>query len=296
MAAGQRDSSRSLRLSGVPAWSEAPVAGGAHFVAYCMSGEVRADQRRVALSRARAAHRRAVGRHQDPYLSALVLAQRLGVALEDLARLLLAFEALDGGDPFEAFRTGRLQDFDEVYSRLTADPEALRHAVRLPAPDDTTDLEPALRAAVLEASDALARRWLDHLRDAAAGWLLLRRIAKSMRHGTPLLPRELVLGPPGAGALGRGLEDSFDRWVLLLDTEVDQPNRALETAYVMADISERTLARGYQAGLNAVAMAREVTAAHVHRVTSQSKWAMPRHVLKLVGRDTARVLKEHSRD
>ncbi|HEY3944477.1 MAG TPA: hypothetical protein VGL78_04550 [Solirubrobacteraceae bacterium] len=63
----------------------------------------------------------------------------------------------------------------------------------------------------------------------------------------------------------------------------------------MADLSDSTLARGYQAGLNAVALAREVTAAHVHRVKSESKWAMPRHVLKLVGRDTARVLEEHSR-
>jgi hypothetical protein len=225
-----------------------------------------------------------------------VLAQRLGVALEDLARLLLAFESFGSSDPFAALRAGSLDRFDDVYSRLAGNPEALRSTIRLPHPEDTSELDAPLREAILEASDVLARRWHGHLERASAGWALLRRLAKAMRHGMPLLPRELVLGPPGAGSLGKGMTDVFDRWVLLLNSEVDRDAAHIDTHYAIADLSDGTLSRAHQAGLDAVALAREISAAHVHRVRSRSRWAMPEEALRLVAPAHARVLRETARD
>lgn len=173
--------------------------------------------------------------------------------------------------------------------------EALRAAVRLPSVDDAADLEAPLREAMLEISEALTRRWIGHWEHCAAGWQLLRRLAKALRHGSPVLPRELVLGPPGTGALGEHLMDAFERWVLLVGTEVDNEATTLSTTYEMADISDDTLAQARQAGLEAVGLARDLAAGHVHRVRSESKWAMPDDVMRLVGHKQRRVLREHAR-
>src|ERR1700686_4403958 len=105
---------------------------------------------------------RALSRQEDPYPTAVVLAQRLSVALEDLARLLIAFEALPTDNAFDVLRSAAIDELDAVYRRLAGDPEAFRSEVRLPRPEDTEDLDAELREAVLEASDALARRWLAH--------------------------------------------------------------------------------------------------------------------------------------
>jgi alkylation response protein AidB-like acyl-CoA dehydrogenase len=53
---------RALRISNLPRGADAPIAGGASFVAYCSGSEVRAEQRRVAIVRARALHRSALSR------------------------------------------------------------------------------------------------------------------------------------------------------------------------------------------------------------------------------------------
>jgi hypothetical protein len=286
---------RALRISDLPRGAGAAIAGGVSFVAYCYGSEARAEQRRCAIARARALHRRALSRQEDPYPTALVLGQRLSVALEDLARLLTAFEALPTDNAFDVLRSATIDELDAVYRRLAADPEAFRSAVGLPGPEDTEDLDAELREAVLEASDALARRWLIHWGQANAGWQLLRRLGKAMRHGTPLVPREIVLGPPGGGVLGRGLEDRFERWVLLVETEVDTENARINTAYASGDLSDGTLARAYQAGLDAVALARAITGLHVVRVRTESKWGFPREVFKLVSTEHAIVLKRESR-
>ena len=286
---------RALRISNLPRGADAPIAGGASFVAYCYGSEARAEQRRGAIARARTLHRRALSRQEDPYPTALVLTQRISVALEDLARLLIAFDALPTDNAFDALRSAAVDELDAVYRRLAGDPEAFRSAVRLPRPEETEDLDAELREAVLEASDALARRWLAHWGQANAGWQLLRRLGKAMRHGTPLVPRELVLGPPGGGALGRGLEDRFGRWVLLLQTEVDTENAHINTTYASGDLTDGTLARAYQAGLDAVALARAISGLHIVRLRTESKWGFPRDVFKLVSKEHANVLKRESR-
>lgn len=295
MTTSARPSGRVLRISELPRASEQAYAGGPRFVAYCLGGEVRAQQRRVAIARAEAAHRRATGRGDDPYPTALILSQRVGVALEDVARLVVAFESVGTADPFDVLREARYSMLDDAFTRLAQDPEALRAAVRLPAPEDTAELQPALREAILEASDALARRWLGHWTRSANGWQLVRRLAKALRHGSPLLTRELVLGPPGAGALGQGLNDIYERWVLLVGTEVDHEAEELNTTYSMADVSEDTLSRARHAGLEAVALARELAGTHLERVRTESTWALPSDVLKLVGPAHRQVLKEHAR-
>lgn len=291
----QRRPGRALRISGLPGASEQPYAGGPGFVAYCLGGEARAHLRRDAIGRAQAAHRRTLRRREDPYPTALILCQRLGVVLEDVARLVLAFESLGAGDPFDVLRNARYDALDDAFVRLADDSEALRATLQLPGPDDTAEVDAFLREAVLAASDALARRWLGHWSHCAEGWDLLRRLAKGLRHGSPLLPRELVLGPPGAGALGHGLSDVFERWVLVVGTEVDRVAEELNTSYGMADLSDATLSRARQTGLEAVALARALAAAHVERVRSGLKWALPGYVVNLVGREHRRVLMEHGR-
>lgn len=291
----RRETNRQLKLADLPAGSNSAKGGGAPFVAYCLGADVRAKQRRGTIERAAAAHRRASNRGQDAYPTALILCQRLGVALEDLARVVLALESLGTEDPFEVVRMASYDALDEGYARLSDEPEGLRRAFRLPAPEDTGDVEPDLREAILAASDALSRRWLGHWERCAAGWQLLRRLAKALRHGGPLLPRELVLGPPGAGALGAELNDAFDRWVLLVGTEVDHEARGLNTTYAIADVSDKTLARAHQAGLEGVALARELANGHVFRLRSESRWALPGDVMKLVEPRHRRILRSHAR-
>lgn len=252
---------------------------------------MRAKNRRDAINRAYAALRRATTRNTDAYPAALLLGQRAGVALEDLARLVLAFESADSVDSFDALRSGVISDCDAVFDRYYADAEGLRCVVRLPSPDTTGDLAEALREAVLAGSDALARRWHAHWVAAADGWQLLRRLAKGGRHGAPLIPRELIVQPPGAGALGTGLADRFERWALVIDSKVEHAATQISTEYGMADLTDRTLRRARQAALDAIAVTRDISNAHVHRVRSETTWAMPSFVLKLVTPAQTRILK-----
>jgi hypothetical protein len=130
--------------------------------------------------------------------------------------------------------------------------------------------------AVLVVVAAVAERWHRHLVECAGGWALLRRLAKAMRHGSPLLPRPLVLGPPGAGALGAGLTDRFQRWVLLVPSRADATARTVSTEYAMADLEDHTLRKLCQAGLDGVALTRVLAGLHVARLDTESKWALPR--------------------
>lgn len=294
MADRKRPAGRALRLSGLPGASEQPYAGGPQFVAYCLGADVRARQRRDAITRAHSAHKRAMQRDDDPYPTALILCQRLGVPLEDLARLVLAFESVGEADLFTVLRSPGYDKLDYVFRRLQEDPAALRAAFTLPTAEDAGELGDPLGSAVLAASNTLAARWLGQWERCVGGWDLLRRLAKALRHGSPLLPRELVLGPPGAGWLGDGIDDAFERWVLLVDTGVDHDAERISTTYAAADISEGTLARARHAGLDAVALARGLADAHVQRVRSESKWAFPNDVLERIGAQHRRVLKEHA--
>jgi len=142
---------RRLKLAELPGGIDGPHGGGARFFAYCFGAETRARVRRESVNRAWASHRRASNRSHPAYPTALVLCQRCGVAFEDLARLTLALEALGDREPFEVLRRARIDELDEAFERLSADPEALRTAMRLPTPEDTNALDDELRAALLEA-------------------------------------------------------------------------------------------------------------------------------------------------
>src|SRR4051794_195417 len=122
MAGLERPEGRALRLSGLPASSDQPWAGGTPFVAYCLAGEARARQRRSAIERAHIAHKRTKMRGEDAYPTALILCQRLGVALEDVGRLVLAFERLGSADGFATLRDVRIKALDDVFVRLAVDP------------------------------------------------------------------------------------------------------------------------------------------------------------------------------
>jgi hypothetical protein len=253
------------------------LGGGPEFFIWCRAAESRARARRGAITRAWTLYGQAA-RSGDPYPAALVLCQRLGVALEDLGRLLAALES---DRPWEALRAARLDDLDATYQRLVEDRRAARAAFRLPsvATLRETDFDPRQREAVVAAANATAGRWHRHLVECAAGWALLRRLAKAMRHGSPLLPRPLVLGPPGAGALGAGLSDRSDRWVLLVPSRADATARTVSTEYSMADLEDRTLRKLRQAGFDGVALARVLAGLHVTRLNTESKWALPKDAL-----------------
>lgn len=216
--------SRSLRLRDLPGYVDEPFAGGARFVAYCLGASTRAWCRREAVGRAWSAHGRVVATGADPYPTALIVTQRLGVALEDLARITIAVRTLHSGqDAFDALRQASLDDMTETFASLTSDPERLREALRLPTPETTAELPADQREALLEVAEIIAARWHAQWTRAASSWMLLLKLTKAMRHGLPLIPREVVLNPPGAGALGEGLHDLFDRWVLVVETHGRPP-------------------------------------------------------------------------
>jgi hypothetical protein len=293
--AGQGES-RSLRLRDLPGYVGESFAGGPRFVAYCLGADARAWCRREAVGRAWAAHRRAVARGADPYPTALVVAQRLGVALEDLARLVIAIGTLHSGeDAFDALRRASIDDMTEIFSAVAGDPDRLPEKLLLPTPQTTKDLPDDQREALLQAADILATRWTAQWERAASGWLLLLKLAKSMRHGAPLIPREAIVEPPGAGVLGEGLEDIFARWVLVVETTADHKARTHKTSYAGVDIGDDTLGRARQVGLDAIALTKQVAEAHAHRVMTQSKWALPRDSIKLIPPALQRILKEHER-
>lgn len=293
--AGKRES-RSLRLQNLPGYANEPFAGGARFVAYCLGASARGWCRREAVARSWAAHRRAIASGGDPYPTALIVAQRLGVALEDLARIAIAGGTLHSGqDAFNALRQASLDDMTQIFSALARDPERLRDALRLPAPETTHDLRADQREALLEVAEIIAARWHGQWISAASSWLLLLKLAKAMRHGSPLIPREIVIEPPGAGVLGDGLDDVFDRWVLVVETTADHTARTHATSYAIADIGDDTLGRARQGGLDAIALAKQLAEGHAHRVMTHSKWALPRDAIEHVPRRLQRVLKEHER-
>jgi hypothetical protein len=232
---------------------------------------------------------------EDPYPTALILCQRLGVALEDVGRLAIALRSLGDGDAFEALRQASYGDIGATFTDLASNPADLRRVVRLPEDEDVNDLDEVLGEAIVAASNVLATKWTAQWRDCARAWPLLNPLAKALRHGTPVVPREVVVEEPGAGALGNGVKDAFERWVLLVGTQADDEAEALTTQWQAVDISEQTLSRLRQAGQDGVSLARALANAHVRRVESQSKWAMPRSALKAVEPRFRRVLRENTR-
>jgi hypothetical protein len=284
--------SRGLLITGLPPASGEPFAGGPAFVAYCSGAETRVKHRREAIKRAQAAHRRAASRTADPYPTALIYGQRLGVALEDLGRLAIALEALGRSDAFDALRGARPSDLDSVFNRLR-DEEALRTALQLPTVADVAELPEELRDPLLAASSAMASRWVKQWTSCAGGWPLLRLLAKGMRHGSPLVPRNTVTTPPGAGALGAGAVDRSDRWVLVIDTAVDDASTSISTQWSVVDISDTTLARAHAAVLDGLALARALAGAHVGRVAGRFKWVLPRSAAKTLSPEHRAVLERH---
>ena len=284
---------RALRLSGLPGGADAPLAGGVAFVAYCLAGEARAGHRRQAVQRARARYQTELCGERDAYPAALIYAQRLGVALEDLGRLVIALKTLGGSDAFEALRGATYRDLDALFSELRSEQE-LRSAFRLPAREEIEELpQEELRGPLLNASEILAARWARQWRVCAGGWPLLRRLAKGMRHGAPLIGREIVLSPPGAGALGAGIADRFERWVLLIDTEHDPGALTISTQWSVADLSEATLKRAHHAVLDGISLAEKLASAHVGRVSLGYKWVLDRDVLKALPAEQRRLLEKH---
>jgi hypothetical protein len=284
---------RALRLQGLPA-SEEPFAGGPWFVAYCLGAEPRASHRRSCIKRVRSALRRAESKGDDPYPAALVLAQRMGIALEDLGRLAIALEAARRGDAFDAFRAARLDEVGSALARLRSE-DALRGALNLPSRSGTQDLAPDLQEAALAASDALAKRWTRQWRSCAAGWPLLSRIAKGARHGSPLVKRDVILTPPGAGALGANASDDYERWLLLVNTDVDENTKHIQTEWAVADLSKKTLARAEAAALDGIALAQQIALTHSKRVQSVSRWAFPNEIIRALPQPHRRILERHRR-
>jgi hypothetical protein len=216
------------------------------------------------------------------------------VALEDLARLLLALES---DEPWGALRGARIQQLDGVYERLADDVEAARGVFQLPSPEslEASDLSSPAREAMLDASEAMARRWHQQLVGCASAWLLLRQLAKAMRHGSPLLPRELVEEPPGAGDLAAGVQPVEGRWVMLIPTQADAVEPPYTTERALADLRDETLRRARQAGLDGVALARVLASLHVTRLDTSSLIALPNEALSNLDPAKRRLLKDLSR-
>jgi hypothetical protein len=265
------------------------------FVTYCLGASTRVRHRREAIKRAQSAHRQVANRGNSPYPTALIYSQRLGVALEDLGRLAIALEAVGSSDAFNALRGATPDDLDAVFDRLR-DAEALRRAFKQPGAADVANLDVELRGPVLAASAAQTARWQKQWASCAAGWPLLRRLAKGMRHGSPLVPRETVLTPPGAGSLGEGAEDRYDRWVLVINTDEDGKAKSISTQWTVADISDKTLARSHTAVLDGLALAKDLQDAHIGRVTHSYKWVLSREIVKKLNNEQRTIIERYRND
>jgi hypothetical protein len=291
-SAGESGGQRGLHVTGLPAGADEAFAGGAAFVTYCLGAKTRVKHRREAIKRAQSAHRQAANRGDSPYPTALIYSQRLGVALEDLGRLAIALEAVGTSDAFKALRLASLDDLDAVFDRLRDD-ETLRRAFKQPGAADVAELKEELREPVLAASTAQTAQWKKQWTSCATGWPLLCRLAKGMRHGSPLVPRETVLTPPGAGSLGEGAEDRYDRWVLVITTDEDHKAKSISTQWTVADISDKTLARAHTAVLDGLALAKDLQEAHVGRVTHGYKWVLSRAIVKKLNTEQRTIIQRH---
>jgi hypothetical protein len=220
----------------------------------------------------------------------------MGVAIEDLGRLAIGLRSLSTADAFDALRGASYNDLDALFE--VRDEAELRALFRLPSRHDieqvpAEDLPDELREPVLAASDALAARWTRHWRSCAGAWPLLRRLAKGMRHGAPLIPRELIVSAPGAGALGAGARDMFERWVLLTATERDTSAQSISTEWSVADLSEATLKLAHHAALDGIALADKLAAAHAERVRLGYKWVLERDAFKALPAKQRRIIEQH---
>jgi len=285
---------RGLLVTGLPAAAGEAFAGGAAFVTYCLGAGTRVKHRRQAIKRAHSAHRQAANRGEENlYPTALIYGQRLGVALEDLGRLAVALEAVGSSDAFDVLRRATLDDLDAVFDRLR-DAEALRRAFKMPGAADVAELpDEELREPVLAASATQTAQWHKQWTSCAAGWPLLRRLAKGMRHGSPLVPREIVLEPPGAGSLGEDAEDRYDRWVLVINTDEDHKAKSISTQWTVADISDKTLGRAHSAVLDGLALAKNLQDAHIGRVTHSYKWVLSREIVKKLNNEQRAIMERH---
>jgi hypothetical protein len=213
----------------------------------------------------------------------------MGIALEDLGRLAIGLETAGAGDSFAAFRGARLDEIGGAFVRLRQE-AALRESLKLPTEETVKDLPQDFQAALLAASSILGARWARQWRSCASGWPLLQRIAKGARHGSPLVKREVVLSPPGAGALGAGVEDVYERWVLVVNTHVDEQTKHIDTTWLVADLSQQTRDRAEAATLDGIALAKAIAEGHAHRVKSVSRWAMPADVIRALPRAQREVM------
>jgi hypothetical protein len=104
-----------------------------------------------------------------------------------------------------------------------------------------------------------------------------------------------MLTPPGAGALGRGADDRFERWVLVVNTDSDDGARSITTAWTVADVGDDTLAQADTAVLDGLALTKALAAAHVGRVTEQRKWILTRDAVKTLSKEQRAIIERHAR-
>ena len=182
--------------------------GGVALLSYLREGAARAEHRREAIQRALDLYdnARAEDRPSAEVGSfGLLVLQRVLLAVEDVGVLLHAFA---GEDPWERLRSARIPDLQQAFERAVGDTDSVLTEAFVLATEELLareDVTEEQRAALGRLRARAAERWSGMLTRIAEWWVRHFNPAKATMHGFPFVAGELIVEPPGAGLLGKGV-------------------------------------------------------------------------------------------
>lgn len=283
--------SRSFRIDALEGMG-ASGSGGPEFLIYCHGGTRRASLRRSSINRALALYRRASTGGGDAYPEALLVLQRVGLAISDLTRLLAGLRAaVQGDDAFHALRQTAAPARTQLLDELVSDPAARKAVLGLAPPTASTTCPRELVEAITAAYAAADRQWLDHLTEAQITWRKVAAVSKACRHGLPILPKPLVEAPPGAGALSQGIVTGPGPWAVLPQTNVERADSAMHTTLTVVPLSRQELEEARSSSLRALALFRDLAYIHCQRAAG-AEWIVSPKALRALGSAEVAVLKQ----
>jgi hypothetical protein len=177
--------------------------GGFELYTHLRGAPGRVAYRRDAIDRAWHLYDGAAGsRKPDAELGGLglIVVQRALVAAEDLGGLLHGFA---GPDPWRRLRQTGIDTLDAGFRAAATNPGHAMSIFRMPDREtfDGEGLTPPELDAIMGLRELTEARWMRQPQGVAEMWLRYRAVAKATMHGFPIVPGDLVVGPPGAGEL-----------------------------------------------------------------------------------------------
>jgi len=208
---------------------------------------------------------------------ALLVVQRVFLAVEDLGGLMYA---LSGSDPWSRLTSYYSPQLDDVFLDVLHRRQDLGELLLLPT-DDQLNASPKLR-------DDTARATARKLREltlaevgplfdfAAAFWMAHHDAAKSTMHGFGVVAAEHLITPPGGGELSDVVPTDGPRpFAIALASREDQTARKVETTHHRLDLTPDHVERVRNTGLAAGELYLLLARAHRSALRLAHPWTMP---------------------